>query len=139
MDVSEAIRRADALNALIDADVDALHEHDVAAADAEEIYRQAAADAWERCPRDPAEVRHNGDWPVKRREAWVAGQIADLRRERDLAVSAQATLQASLASRRQQLSALQTLINAERAELERDERRQAQTREKADAGWGACK
>lgn len=122
MSVAEALRRADYLNALIDADVEGLHEHDIAWVDAEQEYRHAVTDAWERCPRDEAAVRQNGDWPVKRREAWVAGQTADLRHARDSALSARETLRASLESRRQQLSALQTLVNAEKSELEREER-----------------
>lgn len=87
------------------------------AASAEHAYRHARARAW----IESAELVH----PVTgkpetagAREAWVDGQCADARLGRDTAEGMRQAALEALRTRRQQLSALQSLLAAERAEVQ---------------------
>jgi hypothetical protein len=102
--MAEAFR----LSKKIDAGVSSLNTSARESADAEREYRKAKAQAW---------LIHT-DGTAKEREAQVDATTADLRYVRDLAEAGrQASLEA-LRSRRQQLSAVQTLVSALKSELE---------------------
>lgn len=113
MNVAEAFAEAERLSRLIDAGIEALRTQSHVLAEAENRYRKARAEGWVRCPKEPAK-----DWTAGRREAWVDADTADLRMERDIADGMQRAAIEAIRARRQQLSALQSLMNADRAELE---------------------
>lgn len=119
MTAPEAFAEANRLSRLIDAAIEALKNTSVEFARAEADYRKAKAESWVRCPNDEAGVRAGErEWTAARREAWVDAETADLRYKRDLADGMrQAALEAAR-SRRAQLSALQTFLNAEKAEAD---------------------
>lgn len=75
-------------------------------ADAEHVYREAKARAWVEAP----------EGTVMAREAWVNGTTAAIRRRRDLADGMRQAALEAVRSRRAQLSALQTIANANREE-----------------------
>jgi hypothetical protein len=77
-------------------------------AEAERSYRKAKAVAWVKV----------GEGTAAFREAQVDAQTADLRFERDLADGMRRAAIEAVRSRQQQLSALQTVIRAHRAEAE---------------------
>lgn len=107
------------LSQLIDGGVATLRQQSIDVALAEANYRKAKAEAWARCPNDDAGVKAGErEWTAARREAWVNAETADLRLERDHAESMRDAARESLRSRRTQLSAWQTLVNAHQAEAE---------------------
>lgn len=115
--VAEMMAEADRLGSLIDQGIEAMRRHAVALAEAENAYRKAKAEAWLRCPSDPAGTKAGErDWTAARREQWVNAETADLRRIRDLHDSERQAAIEAVRSRRQQLSALQTIANAHREE-----------------------
>jgi hypothetical protein len=93
------------LSRLIDNGVDALRKAGEDVAQAEHDYRLARAIAWPKT-----------DGTAKEREDQVNALTAPDRRARDLAESHRLAVLEALRSRRQQLSALQTLSNADREE-----------------------
>jgi predicted alpha/beta-hydrolase family hydrolase len=96
----------DRLSKLIDEGIAALARSASEVAQAEFDYRKAKAIAWLEAPQ--------GTVPV--REAWVEAQTAELRRTLDMADGTrQASLEA-VRSRRQQLSAVQSLLAAWKAD-----------------------
>lgn len=103
------------LSRLIDAGIEMSREQAVALAEAENVYRKAKAQAWVRCPRDEAGER---EWTAKRRESWVDGDVADLRKDRDLAEAMRDAAREAVRARQTQLSAWQTLVKAHQAEAE---------------------
>lgn len=115
MDVHAAFTEADRLSRLLDGGIDALRTASHKVAESERDYRKAKAEAWLRCPRDEGTTR---DWTAGRREAWVDAETADLRYERDLAEGVRASAQEAVRARRTQVSMLQSLLNAHRAEAE---------------------
>lgn len=84
-----------------------LREQSQRYADAEHAYRQARAKAW---------LAARGT--VNERESMVELRCGDLRYARDLAEGARAAAVESIRSRRAQLSALQSMLAASRAEAE---------------------
>lgn len=96
------------LSTLLDKGVNVLSKAGRDLATAENAYRQAIARAWLEAPKGT----------VPEREAWVNGETADLRMERDLAEAERVAATEAVRSRRTQLSALQTLVNAMRSEQE---------------------
>lgn len=107
------------LSHLIDAGIEMLRDQARAVADAEMAYRKAKAQAWVSCPMDPPEVRAGErEWTAARREAHVDAQTADLRRDRDIAEALREAAREAVRARRTQLSALQSLLAAERSEME---------------------
>lgn len=103
----------------IDEGVDALKRHSVGVAHAEAEYRKAKAEAWARCPiDDPGVKAGEREWTAARREAWVNAETADRRRTRDHAETMRDSAREALRSRRTQLSAWQTLMNAHQAEAQ---------------------
>jgi hypothetical protein len=96
------------LSAKIDAGVVELSRASNRVAQAEAAYRQAAAKAWLTCR----------DGPVPEREAQVKAVTAGERLVRDLAEGERVTALEALRSRRGQLSAVQSVAAAFRAEAE---------------------
>lgn len=79
-------------------------------ADHEQAYRKVKAQAWLTAPEGPA--------PAK--AAWVDGQTAEQRHARDIAEGMKQMSMEAIRSRRAQLSALQTYMNAEREEAKHE-------------------
>lgn len=96
------------LSRLLDQGLTALRDQATEFADAEMDYRKAKAQAFLVVP----------DGTVPEKEAWVAGKTATERRRRDLADGMRSAALESVRSRRAQVSALQSLLAAERAEME---------------------
>ncbi len=96
------------LSRLLDSGLEVLRDQAHEVAEAEHEYRKGVALAW---PESP-------EGTVPEREAWVAGQCAVLRRRRDLAEHMSRAALESVRARRGQLSALQSLLAAHRAEAE---------------------
>lgn len=106
MNIGHYIEEVARFNQLIDSGLSTLRKASVEGAEAEHAYRKAKAIAWTKAPQ--------GTVPV--REAWVEAETADERLALDLAESAkQASLEA-VRSRRQQLSAVQSLLAAHKEE-----------------------
>ena len=101
---AEAVR----LSNLIDKGVTALRDAAVAYAEAEHEYRERQAMAY----------LETEQGTVAEREAHVYAVVGDWRRRRDLADGQKLAALEAVRSRRAQLSALQTLISAHRAEAE---------------------
>jgi hypothetical protein len=119
MNTPELFEKAMHFSTLIDQGIAAMREHAEAYAQAEANYRKAKSEAWIRCPNDDTGVKAGErEWTAARREAWVDAQCADLRYKRDLAEAMKQSALEAVRSRRAQLSALQTFVNAERAEAE---------------------
>lgn len=108
MILAEMVDEARRLSAKIDAGVQALHGEASKAAHAEHDYRLAKARAWTTCR----------DGTVPERQAAVDGECADLRLARDLAEAGRLAALEALRSRRAQLSALQSVAAAHRAEAD---------------------
>ena len=115
MSPQDLFAEAQRLSRLIDAGVEALREQSKALAEAERAYRKAKSEAWVRCPRDEAGSR---DWTAGRRESWVDAETADLRYHRDIADGMRSAALEAVRARRTQVSVLQSLLSAERAEAE---------------------
>lgn len=119
MNPHEASAEVERLSRLLDAALDQLREQSVSVAEAEHAYRRAKAEAWVRCPNDDAGVKAGErEWTAARREAWVNADTASLRRDRDMADGLRQAALEAVRSRRTQVSALQSLLAADRAEAE---------------------
>lgn len=108
MTADELTRELLRLSRLVDDGVKALADQARELAEAEHDYRLAKAQAWLVAPAGT----------VPERESWVDGQCADARRRRDLAEGMRVAALEALRSRRAQLSALQSVLAAHRAEAE---------------------
>jgi hypothetical protein len=108
LSMSEAFEEAMRLSRLIDDGIDALKRHSVALAEAEQAYRLGKAKAWMR-----AKVELDKG-TVPEREAWVNGETAALRYKRDIEDGMRQSALEAVRSRRTQVSALQSLLAAER-------------------------
>ena len=108
MDLATLTAEAMRLSALLDNGVAALREAGVAYAEAEHAYREQNAMAYL--------ATESGT--VAEREAHVYALVGDYRRHRDLADAARSAATEAVRSRRQQLSAIQTLLTAHRAEAD---------------------
>jgi len=96
------------LSDLIDEGIKALTKYANEVANAEYDYRKAKAIAWQTAPP--------GTVPM--REAWVESETAEQRRSLDLAEGSRSAALEAVRSRRQQLSAVQSLLAAHKAEAE---------------------
>ena len=110
MNTAEALAEANRLSRLIDAAIDALKNTSVAFAEAEREYRRSKSRAWLECKAL--------DMLAKEKEAWVDAESSDDRYRRDVAEGMRQAALEAVRSRRAQLSALQTFLNAERAEAD---------------------
>ena len=99
VELADEMRR---LSRLIDQGITALRDQAQELADAEHDYRKAVSLAWLSTP----------EGTVPQREAWVQGHTAKERHRRDLADGLRIAALEAVRSRRTQLSALQTLVNA---------------------------
>lgn len=106
--VTELVDEARRLSELLDKGLEVLREQSVAEAEAEHAYRRAKATAWVEAP----------EGTVPERDAWVDGQTADQRRDRDLARAMRRAAKEAVQSRRQQISLLQSALSAHRSEAE---------------------
>lgn len=118
MNLSEAFTEAQRLSHLIDAGIEALREQSKALAVAENAYRKSKAEAWVKVPRDGADDKGQRNWTAGRREAWVDSETADLRMTRDIAEGMRQAALEAVRARRTQISVLQSLLSAEKAEME---------------------
>lgn len=117
IDMLEVADEMARLSRLIDQGLAAMRDQARELADSESAYRKAKSDAWMVCPNDPPGTKPaDKDWTSAKREAWVNGQTADLRHRRDLADALRQAALEAVRSRRTQVSALQTLLNAEQEE-----------------------
>lgn len=98
------------LSGLCDKGVTELRAAGQAVAEAEHAYRHARARAWLELDRETTTARE--------REDAVNAATADERRARDLAASHETAVREALRTRRQQLSAWQSLAAADRTEAE---------------------
>jgi len=96
------------LSALIDDGIKALTSLAREVAESEFDYRKAKAIAWQTAPP--------GTVPM--REAWVDAETAERRRRLDLAEGSRSAALEAVRSRRQQLSAVQSLLAAHKAEAD---------------------
>lgn len=94
------------LSELLDKGITSMRTFAVEYADAESAYREAKGKAWLLAP----------EGTVPEREAWVNRSCRTERRARDLADDMRKACTESVRSRRAQISALQTLLNAHEAE-----------------------
>ena len=108
MDLEHLTAEAWRLSQLLDKGVAALRDAGVAYAEAEHQYRSAKAMAY----------LETESGTVAEREAHVYAIMGEHRRTRDLADGQKVAALEAVRSRRAQLSALQTLIAAHRAEVE---------------------
>lgn len=93
---------------LIDEGIRALSQYAHEVAQAEHDYRKAKAIAWQTAPA--------GTVPM--REAWVDAETAEQRQRLDLAEGSRSAALEAVRSRRQQLSAIQSLLAAHKAEAD---------------------
>ena len=96
------------LSRLLDSGLQALRDQAQEYAEAEHDYRKAKAEAWLSAP----------EGTVPEREAHVGGSTAAQRRRRDLADGMRQAALEAVRSRRAQISALQSLMAALRAEID---------------------
>jgi hypothetical protein len=108
MDLEHLTAEAWRLSQLLDKGIVALREAGVAFADAEHQYRAASAMAY----------LETESGTVAEREAHVYALVGEHRRTRDLADGQRVAALEAVRSRRSQLSALQSVIAAHRAESE---------------------
>lgn len=108
--IAEVFRLSD----LLDKDITELRRMVVEAANRESEYRRVKAQKWVEAPVGAT----RGEWTAAQRESWVNAETGDLRAARDIADGLrQAALEATR-NHRAQLSAMQSWLNADRAELE---------------------
>lgn len=104
-EMADEMRR---LSRQLDNGLDVLRDQANELAEAEHDYRKAIGVAWVEAP----------EGTVSATEAWVNDRTAGKRRRRDLAEHLSRAALESVRSRRTQISALQSLMNAHRAEAE---------------------
>ena len=108
MNLGQYIGEVERFNTLLDNGLKALRDSAVEVANAEFDYRKAKAIAWQSAPA--------GTVPM--REAWVEAETAEQRQRLDLAEGSRSAALEAVRSRRQQLSAVQSLLAAHKAEAE---------------------
>lgn len=113
MILADAFTEAERLSRLLDGGIAMLRESSQTVAEKERDYRKAKAQAW---LRSKAELEPGTI--AKHREAWVDAETADLRFERDVAEGVRSSAKEAVRGRQQQISMLQSLLNAHKAEAE---------------------
>jgi hypothetical protein len=108
MTLMEMVQESERLSALIDAGIKSLVDASVEMAHNEHALKRAVARAWEFAPKGT----------VPQREAWVESETADEALAFSLAESKRYNALEAVRSRRAQLSALQSIMAAFRAEAE---------------------
>lgn len=119
MNLTEAEAEMRRLSLLIDAGIEAMREQAKKLAEAENAYRKAKAEAWVLCPTDDTGIKAaDREWTAARREAWVDARCADYRQTRDIAEGMARAAYQAVRARMTQVSALQSLLAAHKAEAE---------------------
>lgn len=108
MNIGQYVDEVSRFSTLLDNGLEALRQQSREVADAEFDYRKAKAVAWQTAPP--------GTVPM--REAWVDAETAEQRRRLDWAEGSRSAALEAVRSRRQQLSAVQSLLAAHKAEAE---------------------
>lgn len=108
MTLTEMIHESERFSRLIDAGIESLVQASKDMAHAEHALRKATAMAWAKAP--------SGTVPFK--EAWVEAQTADEKLAFDLGETQRYNALEAVRSRRAQLSAIQSIMAAYRAEAE---------------------
>jgi len=108
MNLFEMTNEAERFSRLLDSGIQVLSEASKESAENEHALRKAVAIAWVEAPKGT----------VPQREAWVESETADLKRALDLAEGKRYTALEAIRSRRAQLSMLQSLLAAHRAEVD---------------------
>jgi len=108
MTLTEMINESERLSRLIDAGIESLVKASKDMAHAEHTLRKATAVAWAAAP--------SGTVPYK--EAWVESQTADEKLAFELGETERYNALEAVRSRRAQLSAIQSIMAAHRAEAE---------------------
>lgn len=111
---SETVTEFRRLSNLLDQGLGELRKQVQVAAEAERDYRKAKARAWVEAPTS----ENRGEWAANQREAWVNAETADLRYARDVADGLKWAATEAVRSRRAQISYHQSLLAADRAEME---------------------
>lgn len=114
LDLEDATKELRRLSRLLDDGLAALRSYAQEYADAEMNYREAQAKAWLVAPRLIGGTKIT----TGEREAWVNGETRAQRRTRDYADDMRKAALEAVRSRRGQISAWQSLLAAERAEME---------------------
>lgn len=109
--MNDLIAEASRLSHKIDEGVRHLSKSARQAAEAEQAYRQAKGEEWTR-------VKAEGDRTAEHMKAEVDARTAGERFARDLAEGESKAALEALRSRRQQLSSLQSLLSAQKADQE---------------------
>ncbi len=112
MNLAEAEAEFRRLSKQIDGGIKSMRQYAREEADAAADYRKGKSEAWVRCPTGTK------DWPAARREAWVDAETAELRRVRDIAAGMSRAAMHAVRARQTQVSSLQSLLSAHRAEAE---------------------
>ena len=107
MDLTDLVAEANRLSALLDRGIAALRDASIRHAQAEHAYRKARAIAYLQATGTVAE-----------REAHADIETAEGRLDRDLAAGESEAAREAVRARRTQLSAVQSLLNAHRAEAD---------------------
>jgi hypothetical protein len=115
MDINDAADKFKHFSDLLDNGLSILRSVAIEYAEAENAYRKLIAEVWLQAP--PGDVRKGG-MSADERLAWVQARTADARQKRDIADGMRLAALESVRSRRAQLSALQSLLAADRAEAE---------------------
>lgn len=108
MNLGNYIDEVARFSSLLDNGLKALRDASVEVAQSEFDYRKAKAIAWQSAPA--------GTVPM--REAWVDSETAGQRQSLDLAEGSRSAALEAVRSRRQQLSAVQSLLAAHKAEAD---------------------
>lgn len=108
MTPAEMAQEGRRLTGLLDAALAATKERVIAQAEAERAYRKAKARKWLEAP----------DGTAASKEAWVNSETADLRYERDVAAGMERNARDAIRSYQVQISLLQSIANAHKAEAE---------------------
>lgn len=111
MDYADEFAR---LSGMLDEGLRALRQFANEYAATESAYRKAKASKWVEAPTS----EKRSEWTTAEREAWVNAETADLRAARDIAEGMRQAALEAVRSRRAQISALQSLLAADRAEAE---------------------
>lgn len=108
MDINQLGNEIFRLSALLEKGIASLLDASKRSSHAEHKLRMSVSKAWVEAPKGT----------VPQREAWVEAQTADEKLELDLADADRYTALEAVRSRRAQLSALQSVMAAHRAEVE---------------------
>lgn len=110
MTPADMAREGRRLSQLLEATEELQKEQIYKAAEAERSYRKARSQAWVRVP----------DGTAKSKQDWVDGTTADARFERDVATGLERAARESMQNRRVQISLLQSVANAHKADAIND-------------------